>query len=326
MAMVAKKAVGKKGGRGKAAGRASRGMPVGKSTRRRPSKTGSEAGARDMAQIIVDPCAGDINVDLYPGPRASITTRYKSRVAWTGSVSGNDTAFAFAYHPAEGVLRWQNESGYTTAVTEGSFGNWFRFSNAAPGAAQLENLVIVASRRGKAGCAGISWSGTELNRQGTIHMDVVNGGQLFQYLAQVAGGGGTQNTIGNMLGGIGHSERMPKAKTEIAWLPGEGDKFMQGYGNLASIDYAEKDKYNYQNWIVVVGTGFAAGTVNSVIATLVAVVDVNWTVNSGMPNVQANVASPRQLVSDVLARLRKKDTMWYINSARKVGTLLAGLL
>lgn len=328
MAMVAKKAVGKKkGGRGKATSRPLRGMPaVSIANRKRPSKARSEAGSRDMAQIIVDPCSGDVNVDMYPGPRASSSIRFKSRWAWSGSSSGNDTAFAFAYHPAEGVLRWQNEAGYTTAVTESSNGLWYRHDTVAPGNNVLNNLTNVASRRGKAGCAGISWSGTELNRQGTVHMDVVNGGQIFQYLVATAGGAGTPNTIGFMLGGLGHSERTPRSITEITWMPGEGDKFMQGAGSASSTDYAEKDKYNYQNWLVVIGTGFAAGTVNSVIATLVSVVDANWVINSGIPNVQANVASPRQMVSDVLARLRKKDTMWYINSARKVGTLLAGLL
>lgn len=328
MAMVAKKAVGKKkGGRGKATSRPARGMPaVSFASRKRPSKAGSEAGGRDMAQIIVDPCSGDVNVDMYPGPRASSSIRFKSRWAWSGSSSGNDTAFAFAYHPAEGVLRWQNEVAFTTAVTETSLGGWHRYDVVAPGNNVLNNLSNVASRRGKAGCAGISWSGTELNRQGTVHMDVVNGGQIFQYLAAANGGGGTPNNIGFMLGGLGHSERMPKAITEISWLPGEGDKFMQGTGSAVTTDYAEKDKFNQQNWVVVIGTGFAVGTVGSVIATLVSVVDANWVVNSGIPNVQANVASPRQLVSEVLAKLRKKDTMWYINSARKVGTLLAGLL
>ncbi len=285
-----------------------------------------ESGGRAMAGILVDPCNGNVNVDMYPGPRASMCTRYKSRLTWTGSSSGNDTAFALAYHPAEGFLRFQNETGYTTAVTEASAGRWYRQDGLAPGNSYLNNILYVASRRAKAGCAGISWTGTELNRVGGIHMDLVNGGQLWEYLDTVSGGGGSATSIANMTGALSHTERTPKRETEITWAPGEGDRFMQTRGQASSLDYAEKNAFAMQTWIVILGTSFTAGAVSNIMVTLTSVVDSNWSQVSGIPQVQANVASPRQLVTDILAKLRQKDTMWYINSARKVGTLLAGLI
>lgn len=175
---------------------------------RREQTEGLEQGLGNHVKMVIDPCAAPLTQSVYAGQRG-IVQRFSS--TWQfGTGTGNTVVHALSpggFRELFSVPATSSTS-FTPAYVQnaGSFpGSTFLSSNSS-GARCISS------------CMRVNWSGTELNRAGSLAIGVISGSSIFNGVAT------TGDQIYNLLQ---KKMRVPDGVVEIRWNPSEADEAYQ---------------------------------------------------------------------------------------------------
>jgi len=266
--------------------------------------------------LLVDPCNAGINVSMYPGQGSNQFARFEAN----GGLPGNPASVyqVVAYHPVFGCWVFSETVPLATPNVATGF-----VSYGGATAGQSFFSTVVGSVRATAGCIELMYQGTELNRSGIVYAGIVDGGTIWQNIDGAAGGGGVSTTFQNYVGMLTHSERTPRDKMGLNFVPSAGDEtFVSPFGytaaniNLLSVNFS-KVKF------MVLAMTLPGLATNAISIKTLAVIEFNYKASAG---VAANTGAPSDGgYTRVLRALYDKDPSWYVNTFRKIGrAIMAG--
>jgi len=267
-----------------------------------PGRSIGEIGGQAAAyrRLLVDPC----NSPLVPTPyEGSLSGTVQREV---GGVVGSQPNGIYFWHPHYGLFGFE-----------------------APAAATTGNVTLLtggstAPGRAIAGCMSVAWLGSEATRQGMVYCGVVPGSLVWGSLATTQGGaGGSALSAGAAAFKLTEQARMPVEKCEVNWFPGEGDSEQQLVPTYdASQNNALKVAFASTNFCCINVVGGVA--LSHQIKTTGITEKGN---NSSTGATSWNVAAPDKPPYDwktVLTSLTQKDPSWYLDTFRKVATIVGG--
>lgn len=205
----------------------------GKAKKGKSKKTMASRMPEDSTRIyrhvnmLVDPCNAELGPTAYRGADG-IVSRFRSSVSLTGGTA-TQTSFVYVFYPAYNAIgSVQNIPAtlYTFAAT-----------TAGPGQAFL--LASADSQRCVAGCVSMHYSGTELDRCGTIYSGVIP-------ISALSAPGAS---ISNIAALLQHESRPGDQPVEVKWSP---TSIEEEYWNTGAIT---PDGSGDRNAIVIVGVG-----------------------------------------------------------------------
>lgn len=264
----------------------------------------SPEGKKYMA-LVADPCNSALTTSPYDTSAGTVITRSNNNVA----LGPESHITVLAFHPLLGTYMLSGTSD--------------------PDEAQIFKAVAGTKPEGTgraiAGCASTTWVGTEADRQGMLYCDVVPGAMIWNYLQISDGGGNLSISPNNIIAKMTNMERMPVDKCEVTWFPSEGDCEMSPpiIASGSSVQATEVTFSKTQFTLTVISAG---GDGKAIMYKTVSIVEftqslvpsskLSWAISPKIP--------PTFSWKDVISQLTSKDPAWYINTFRKVGTLVAG--
>lgn len=239
--------------------------------------------------MVMDPCNSKICPTAYRGQDGFV-----QRFCSTQSlVLTTQAAFLSVYYPAYNSVYLAAVALPSTVITPIGYGT--------PGPGQAFLLANADSQRAVAGCTQVSYTGTELNRQGILYRGSIK--------ASVFSNNFTLDQITALLG---HPMRVPDDTSEIKWIPSSIDEEYWSTGS------ASPDGAGDRNVIVTVGVGFTSSVTFTFTNTLIA----EWQPNFGL-GIAANTPNTADAPAGfehVKTSLAKAGN-WWVNAAH---TLEAG--
>lgn len=146
--------------------------------------------------MIVDPCNAELGPTAYRGSDGFVN-RFRN-VLNTTPTAGK-SGFIYVYYPAYNAVFYVNVTPTDTPV--------FSASNSGPGQSFL--LSNGASQRVVGACCSLTYTGTELDRQGVIYSGVIPIAALS-----------TANTVNDIAANLQHEHRVSDDLLEVKWTPG----------------------------------------------------------------------------------------------------------
>jgi hypothetical protein len=254
--------------------------------------------AKLHALMLYDPCSADLSESVYPGDRG-----YVNRFTFNQSfgIAPTDTIWAMIIKPGNQVQH-ASAAAVSTANTTISYST-FGF----PG---LSFLATNASKsRAIAHCVTIVPNSAPNTATGNIHYGVVNA-------AAVANGKTVSfdTLISYCTERVSCSQAL-MAPIEVKWSPGGFD---DRYNQFSATLPATADDDSDRNALIIVMTGYAAGTGAAVKSTSIQ----EWSPNLSLGVVcdATSVRKSRCDIQCVLRNLKRKDVNWWW----KLGTGVAG--
>jgi hypothetical protein len=157
-----------------------------------------------------------------------------------------------------------------------------------------------------------------------IYSGVVSGGLIYNYLDGGNGGAGNSISANALIGMLSVSCRVPNDKCEITWVPTEWDSnwvdpsFSTSPGSQSSV----QEIFNKTNFVIMGWLG--AQAVNEsvgVMETVVSIIEENPTSTVYVQNsAHINTAGLTGGITKIISVLQKKDTAWYVNTFKKIGS------
>lgn len=260
---------------------------------------GVEKRVIDHVNMVSDPCNSLLAPTAYRGMDGYLT-RFANNLT-IPTVAGK-TGFIFIYYPAYNTI-------YNVAANPNDTFNLTMGLSAGPGQAFL--LSNASSQRAVGACCTLGYTGTELNRSGTLWV-----GNLPYAALQ-----GPVVTAASLIPLCQRTMRTPDAPLDIKWEPAAVDEQYWETGTGAPPNLGDR------NVIVIIGQGFSSDTtVNfTVRSTLVA----EWRPDFGLGLQTTNPNTPDvpgglEKVRSILAGLGD----WWVSSSHTMGRVatVAGTL
>lgn len=286
---------------------------------RRRSPGAANGALLGHVRMLVDPCNAPLTDSVYGGASSVYRARFRGITAPNVSSDLGTVRYAtlLAYHPVMGAYYAQGSSGSTATLVPRD--------SAAPG----WDYIVDNPARAIGACVGVTWTGTELNRQGFVHYGVVNGGFVHRLLAAASGGGGdltqTFDTIRGKLTGFC---RTPNDKCEINFVPTEADAELtqkpalaQGLVNDLEVLFS---RYNFV--VVMTISDVAFETAPAFQYTNTAIIEYTPEIASQMIIDAAHTSpTPKVSVTSIVRMLQEKDTAWYVDAFKKAAKVAGRL-
>lgn len=263
-----------------------------------------DKAALEWAALLRDPCNARLSYPCYPsGSGGAVLIRYEAD--YILSATATDTAMALLFTPGiSSVL--VNNIALPTDTTGFQLQN---FGNLAPGNGFLSGNAT--SFRPVAGCAQISYPGTELTRSGIIGLGVIDGATVAANYTVADGGLGIVTSAAQMRTLCQHVERMPSTVSEVRWFPGERDAHPF---SLNAVNLSKGGDSEGRNTLVVTASGFPVST--GVRVRLVCVYEVSFGSNNGQVSTVVPPVS-NTTPSQLLRAMHAADNTWFLSSATK---------
>lgn len=165
-----------------------------------------DARARAYARLLMDPCSAPAASGVYGGNDSGFIVKCESYVTFA---DGATPAGIFLWTPGALSINGKALRVQETA-TPGTPLSFFDVSNLVPGAAFLQ--ANASNYRVLAACMTVMYTGTELNRSGTIAFGQCTGSVL-----------NTTNSVDSLYPLLQHSCRTPDNSVDVVWCPGMND-------------------------------------------------------------------------------------------------------
>lgn len=201
--------------------------------RRKPVQAisrGLDASAAAYAQLLADPCSAHLVNPVYAGGDAGYVTRYELDftldAVWTNAqsfgallftpgiigASGGDTATGAGNNSLMALAPTGDPA---NSITDTNILGWRCRdpSTTQPGRTAL--AFLSSSVRTVAACMQVYYTGTELNRKGTMSMGKVNAGSIL---------GQDSASVGGLRQVSQEVFRTPDTLVEFKWTPSDGDQ------------------------------------------------------------------------------------------------------
>lgn len=200
-----------------------------------------DAGAKAWLKLLSDPCGADLAHPCYGGT----TSGYLTRMRYTYTVPATAVDFIAEWNPSELTSSFVRYC-WATSVG-GSLGNASNIPGGVP-APFLTNSVV-GRYRPVAGCLKVHYTGAELDRKGSVGLNLSFGETLVD-------GEGIGSSAPAMLAPMATVARLGSVAHEIRWLPGLSD------GEFSSSASGDDKSWSQEGGgsIQVVITGMPAGT------------------------------------------------------------------
>lgn len=194
--------------------------------------------ATEYAKLLVDPCNGPINKNIYPGPQG-LVQRFVSDV--TVNNSAGLTSGVFAYFPKlNGFLSFSTTTSGTTFTP-----SWTVSSAASPGHGFLSG--VAAKSRPHAACiTAIPASLSVTNIAGEWAYGIVTSSELLSL--------GASTTVDSVFQILNTRSIVQRATLEVKWSPGLRDNQFATYGTISDTDVSD------DNCVVLCYRGLPAAT------------------------------------------------------------------
>lgn len=254
-------------------------------------------------KLLVDPCHAALAKSPYAGPLGGVIERDVTLFANTKEYG------IYFMHPVFGVYSW--ESSFPTATGSLTFSQLV-----APGRQAM---------RGVAGCFSATYVGAESARSGSVSCGVVPGSVVWNYLATANGGAGQVLSVGATLSKLAEVKRMPVDMCEVNWFPGNGDEEVTSVPDSSSAADQEfiKTKFADVNFTAVIVANTALNNIQFKVTAVVEALSVVTATNSTAWTV-STPTKPSFNWKDVLSSLSNRDSSWYVDAWKKVGSLAGG--
>lgn len=167
-----------------------------------------DVNIRQHINMIVDPCGSPLTRSAYSG-QSGVLTRHTIQL---NQNLGANAASAFVVSPG-GFRNFAVSALTDTTSFLPAYGNSF-----VPGITYLTG--IASQVRCVAACMRVHWSGTELNRAGSVAYGTVSGGQIPT----------ANTTVSEIFTMLAKKTRTPDGVFEVKWNPSEED---EGYAPTA---------------------------------------------------------------------------------------------
>lgn len=279
-------------------------------------------------RMVVDPCNAPLADSCYPNAQGVLRSRIRKVNVSSHTPASTPATYArvLAWHPVLGAYNLGNgNNAYPTA----SVGTLF-FPNATLSryGASGSSGSAVYSARAISGCLSMAWNENELSRKGTIYSGVVSGSIIYQHLDGTAGGGaGFTISANHLISMLAASCRVPNDKCEVTWVPTEFDANYTDPASVAAAPSIAVEQYfNKTNFVVLVWIGAqAVNETVGLVESCVSITEENPFNNVGGPLVQdaahVNTSGVPNAVTKIVSALQSRDPSWYINTAKKLGSL-----
>ena len=243
---------------------------------RRPRATtiaGLNQRVQNHVNMVMDPCGAVLGTTAYRGSDGIVT---KFRINYTGNTTPTTSNYVLCYYPGYNTI-WAQQ----ILTGDENIGLAFSATNAGPGQAFL--LATAEAQRAVGACLKFSYTGTELNREGTVYSGV---------LPLAACSGASFNQLAVLLQ---ESMRMPDKEIEIKWIPAPAEENYWGTGPTAPEDGAGRNVV-----VILVKGSLATNTTFRYSANLIA----EW-----KPKYGAGMQTPTPNTPDVPAGLESVRTV-----------------
>lgn len=257
---------------------------------KRPKMAIAQAGGRVQTHtsMVMDPCNSVLGKTAYRG-----SDGFVSRFARTQSVAtGVNTAFLHIFYPAYNSIFFATYADGAAAVPT------VTYNVAGPGQAFL--LANADVQRAVGACTEITYTGTELNRQGTLFMGSVKATVFNKPI--------TLDTLAPLLG---HTTRTPDNTLSAKWIPSSVEEEYWGTG--VGAPEASSDR----NVLVIMGTGFTGASPFTFTNTLIA----EWQpeIGLGLAANNPNTADAPAGLEHVRSNLARAGN-WWLSAAHSLET------
>lgn len=242
--------------------------------------------ATDYAQLLVDPCNGPINKNVYPGPQGMVQ-RFTSDFTVNGAAGL--TCGVFAYFPKlNGFLSYSLTTSSTTFTPA-----WAVGMPVSPGHAFLAG--VAARSRPHAACiTAIPSALSVTNIQGEWAYGVATSAELLSL--------GAASTVDGVFNLLNTRSIVQRATLEVKWSPGLRDNQFASYGTIADTDVSD------DNVVVLAYKGIPAATPIGIRLTAV----LEWTPRSGQGlSTDGTSSAPGINHVAVAAALHKHKPNWF---------------
>lgn len=195
-----------------------------------------EEGLHGHLKMVMDPCASLLTQSAYAGQRG-IVQRFSS--TW-GVNTGLDNSVVYGFSPGgmrEFFFQGSNATLFTPTFTQ---------STNMPGIGFLNSNASQA--RCVSACIRLNWSGSELNRSGSLAIGTVSGGQINTLPV-------LSNSCDRIYNMLQKKMRVPDGVVEIKWNPSTPDEVYQEPALTASAE-----NFNDKTMMVFCSIGLPAAT------------------------------------------------------------------
>jgi hypothetical protein len=188
-----------------------------------------DASAAQFARLLSDPCNGSLCHPVYSGSDVGYLGRYETDFTFSsiGSNGASSNAGALLFAPGcigVSAADTNTSSGNNAVMKLGILANGISdtttvdFTCAPPGVQPGSNFFAFGSEavRPVAACLQVFYTGTELNRAGTVSLARVNAGSVLN-------SSGTCS-VASLRSLSQYVDRTPASHYEIVWTPADGDQ------------------------------------------------------------------------------------------------------
>lgn len=260
-------------------------------------------------RLLLDPC----NAELPPSPYGDETGTEVVRSHWVFN-NFNDS-MCFFWHPWFGLFRHAGAPGTPACIFPIGSGQ----------------ANVSAGGRALAGCVEATYTGAENARAGVIQCGIVPGTLVSLLLDVGSGGKGQTVDIANISQYIPNIERTPVDKCAVNWFPAEADaKFIPPVTFDAASASLVQSLVAQTHFVVVFVSGAGANNIRLSMTPINEAAPVQFTAPGAGNSAAVWTVTPKSSVSvnvaQVVRSLAQRDSMWYINTFKKVANFGIGLV
>lgn len=268
----------------------------------------SASAGEAYKRILVDPCYAQLPPSPYATSSGGVIARTHAQVA-----SSQPFQIVF-WHPSLGSFSYAEATG----AVAGGLTSYSTFWTG----------VTTGTTRSIAGCISATYTGAENSRAGIIRCGLVSGELVWQFMTGASGGNANTFALNTLGAYLAHMERTPVDKCEVNWVPGEGDSdFGMIPAYSAAYNNAIQSTFAKTNFCVILVQGSGGTSVIDFASTSVYEFqsNTNTLIAGGNPvwDVSQN-SRPSFDFRSVVSDLAKRDSSWFLNTFRKMGSLVGG--
>lgn len=263
-----------------------------------------DTAAAKYAALLADPCNGDLVAGPFGDGSGGLVCRFEKE--YIINSSSTDTAAAFIFHPATGMVAWQT----TPLLTDTDPIALTVPTTASSHVGQAFLQSAAGWFRPIAACLQVYYPGSELSRAGVV--------SLGRYPAEIAND--TTVAVANLRTQANYVMRTPADVAEILWRPTEAD--LLGREPVQAGSYS-LTAMTANNTTTLVATGAGLPVSTGLRIRVVAVFEWQPDPLSGFKNTIVRNPNPVRL-ADILARLDAAGD-WMSGTAKGVGKTLSSL-
>lgn len=275
----------------------------------RELRLGLDAQATAYARLLADPCDGSLTHSTFPGSSGTLISRFETDFVMGSEPTSVGTALFFTPgYMTENALSGGLMVPTTVLATDSGTIGFANSYTLQPGYTFLANNA--KSFRSIAACMQVTWTGSELNRQGVVGVGQTNMANCM---------GGTQ-TLANLRVLASKVGRMPDTMAEIKLRPNDASyRFVDN--TLSPTLATAQSVYGDLPSLFVTVSGIPGST--GVRIRLVNVVEWMPATATGITNPDSSYYSGRSTTQDVMNATKSVNWAHIGNMAYQVGGVAA---